>query len=956
MIKRIRPIALLCTALMLSHPISAQDSNDPSVGEGGGVESAAEYYEKALVAHNLGEVRKSYIFLQNALKDDPVLLPAHLLLAKVYLSMGQGQKAERQLLIAEGLGAHRSLIQNSLARSYLMQGKPEQLIDELFPVGNAPDQDAELLALRGEAHLQLEQFLDAQRSFTQAWDINPRSVSAILGRVQVMLHQGELDRAYDLARDAVEVAPANARAWYLKGTLANSAGDYAGALADFEQAAELVPSYLPAQIGRIRLLLQLTRHSEAADVVAQTRELFPHDPRTIYIDAVVQTHLGNEEAAEVALNDAHNLIKRFPRELIESHMPTLLLAGIVSFNLKEWEQADNYLSLYLSTDPTATGPRVLLARIEMEQRDQPEKAIRLLEPAVERTPGNVKALSILAEAYMKTGQHLLAAQLLRSASQRREGDILLRTQRAVNDFGLGRHNAAIDELSSVLKARPDLSNAGATLVVMLMRQRDYETAMDGARKLMLQVPDNPSYINLFGAAAFAAGKLDLAEWAFDLVLAMDPEFYPARENLAESMIQRGDAELARGHLERVLDRAPEEIGALMLLARSHESDGDLEQALRLSKRAQSADPSSADVAIYQAELLLRMREPEKAVEVAEAIQLRAENPDDARLLATLSRAYIANGQRANAQIALSRGSSLAGYNAPMLLEIAQLQREAGDPDAALWSLQKASEGEPEFLPTRIKYVEMLIELGRVAEAIPLAQSLSVEYPDEPYADHLMGLIHQRQGEHVAAFGRFVAALGKRSSPVLALRAYEAKRDAEGGAEALTFLEQWAGGSPADGVVTQTLAEGYYSLGQHDRALELFEQAKAEAPNNPMLLNNLAVVYQQMGDKRALAFAKRAHALLPSAPEIGDTLGWIFVGEGEYAEGLKHLRDARSRAAADPGISYHIAVALNGLGRTEEAIDELVAALRNSVDQDFAEREQALELLDQLRAVRSAQNG
>jgi hypothetical protein len=39
-----------------------------------------------------------------------------------------------------------------------------------------------------------------------------------------------------------------------------------------------------------------------------------------------------------------------------------------------------------------------------------------------------------------------------------------------------------------------------------------------------------------------------------------------------------------------------------------------------------------------------------------------------------------------------------------------------------------------------------------------------------------------------------------------------------------------------------------------------------------------------------------------------------VQRGEFADGLRYLRDARSRAAADPGISDHIAVALKEMGR------------------------------------------
>jgi putative PEP-CTERM system TPR-repeat lipoprotein len=944
--------ALLACVLVL--PALAQQ-DDPASTETPTAKSAAEFYEKALVAHNLGDARSAYIYLKNALKDDPQLLSAHLLLGKIYLSLGQGERAEEQLLIADGLGAHRSLTQNSLARAYLMQGKAQQLIDELFPMGSVRQEDAELLALRGEAHLELEQLFEAQRSFTQAWEMDPRSAGAILGRVRVMLLQGELERASALVREAVEVAPRHAQAWFMKGTLADNVGDYIGALSDFNKAVELLPAYLPAQIARVNLLLRLRRTEDAAEAVVDIKEIYPNDPRSHFLEAVVEMRLGNSESAEAALSKARDLIVGVPRELIEDHPPTLLLAGLVSFNLKQWQQAEGYLNQYLAEESASTGARVLLARMELEQQNEPEKAIQLLEPAVRRTPDNIQALSILAEAYMKTDQHLKATGLLREASERRGSDPLLRAQRAVNEFGLGRRDSAIEELVSVIDLRPNMSNAGATLVIMLMQQRDYDAAVKAARDLLLRVPDHLSYINLFGTAASANGELDAAQWAFEFALALDPTFYPARENLAELLLRRGNTVLARGHLGRVMETSPGNLGALMLLARTYEAEGDLQQALRLAEQALDEDPAAVDVAVYKTELLLRMGESDKAVRVAEGIEVRAQNPDDSGLLVALARAYIASGQRATAQVVLTRASSLAGYNARELQEVATLQREAGDLEGALWSLKKATDGEPDFLPTRIKLGELLVQIGRIQEAVPLAQALADDYPDAPYADHLMGLIFQRQGQDAAAFERFSAAIAKRPSALLALRAYEAKRDAEGLAAGVAFLEQWQKQDPGDDVIAQALAEGYYGLGYHEKARQLFEQRLAQSPDNPFLLNNLAVIYTETGDPRALDYAKRAYDLMPGAAEIGDTLGWVLVREGELNEGLKHLRDARSRAASDPGIGYHIAVALKGLGRTEEAINELVQVLQTAGD-GFPEREQALRLLDELRAVRSAQSG
>jgi len=119
--------------------------------------------EQALLAFNLGEIRAAYIFTKNALPSDPFLLPAHILLGKIYLQLGRGERAERELPVADGLGAHSSLILIPLGRAFLLQDKATQLIAELFPLGTIAEEDAAVLALRGEAHPQLGELYDARR-------------------------------------------------------------------------------------------------------------------------------------------------------------------------------------------------------------------------------------------------------------------------------------------------------------------------------------------------------------------------------------------------------------------------------------------------------------------------------------------------------------------------------------------------------------------------------------------------------------------------------------------------------------------------------------------------------------------------------------------------------------------------------------------------------------------------
>lgn len=939
---------VLSLALLIGTVPAVRGADSPAGNQDRPRPGASELYEKALGEYNLGETRAAYIHLKNALLEDPFLLSAHLLLSTIYLQLGEGQRAEKELVVADGLGADKSLTLIPLARAYLLQGKAERLIAELFPLGTLPQQDAELLALRGQAHLQLEQLYDAQRAFAQAWDRDPTNIAAILGRVQVLLLQGNLNEADFYIRRAVELAPNNPQAWFLKGTLARGQGNPEAALSDFEQAARALPAFLPAQIARVSALLDLGRLEQATAAVEEVRRLYPKDARTLYLQAVVQAGLKEPGKAESSLKEAQTLLSQLPRELIDAHAPTLLLAGLVSYSLKHWAQASSYLSLYLQKFPDSVAPRILLAQLYLDKGDT-DKAVDLLEPAMGLAPGDQRVLSLLAEAYMRDGQHIKASQLLQEALEAGGDNIVLSTQRAVNAFGLGRKAQAIENLGVVFDAHPELQKAGATLVVMHLKERRYREAVQAARRLLEEDPTNLTYLNLYGVALLAADDREAARWAFELALALDWRFVPAQLNLAEADLTESRLDSAQERLELLLVRNPDQLSAMLMLARASEARGDTQEAKRWAERAVGVDPSAVPVAVYLTNLLLKMKDSEQALRVAESMEVRAPNSDDVGLVAALSRAYIANGKRATAQVVLQRGSTLAGYDAASLLEIANLQIQAGDLRGAVWSLEKAQEGQPNYLPARIKLGELYLETGEIDSATALAKKLRSDFPREPYADHLLGVVAQRRGESEPALSSYTAALQEEpASPVLAVRVYEVTRKARGLDAAIDFLRDWLGEHPDAAIARQALAEGLFRAGRTDEARTLYEEALEASPDNLMLLNNLALIYAREGRPESIDYARRAHQQMPGAPEVTDTLGWALVMNGQTAEGLKYLREARARSAEDPGTSYHLAYALDQLGRREEAFSELRRALTG--DRPFPERQDALDLRRKLQSA------
>jgi len=102
------------------------------------------------------------------------------------------------------------------------------------------------------------------------------------------------------------------------------------------------------------------------------------------------------------------------------------------------------------------------------------------------------------------------------------------------------------------------------------------------------------------------------------------------------------------------------------------------------------------------------------------------------------------------------------------------------------------------------------------------------------------------------------------------------------------------------------------------AIELYEQALALKNDNPLVLNNLAYIYFENSNPKAIELAEKAYTLAPKSPAIADTYGWILVKNNQLAKGLPILKQAAEAAPKVKDILHHYSEALTMNGDVEEA--------------------------------------
>src|SRR5690606_936182 len=188
------------------------------------------------------------------------------------------------------------------------------------------------------------------------------------------------------------------------------------------------------------------------------------------------------------------------------------------------------------------------------------------------------------------------------------------------------------------------------------------------------------------------------------------------------------------------------------------------------------------------------------------------------------------------------------------------------------------------------------------------------------------------------------AMRSQPSSAAAIGQYRA-RAAAGARGALAPLQSWVDRNPTDRTARLVLADALRTTGAVKEAISQYESLSAENPPLAVALNNLAWLYFQSNDPRALVTARRAYEAAPNAPAIVDTYGWILVQAGQVHDALPLLKQAAA-AQPDPEIRYHYATALARTGATIAARSELEAILKASESQPFGA--QVRKLLEELR--------
>lgn len=892
---------------------------------GCGGKSPEQHLDNAQQALQRHDLKTAEIELKSVLQNEAGNVQARLLLAQTMQNKDYWDESEKELRKAQEHGASPEQVLPMLARTLVKLGKNQEVVDIKIPAsGMGSAAVATIEAYRAMAYLGLRKPEEALRTITEG----ERTLQSVggqdaysgdlqLAKAYLAVYNSRTAEAEAILDAAIKRDQHFTEALSLKADLLHMQDKFLEAEKIYKDIIAQRPSTIMAYLAIVDSRMRAKDLDGAEKTMKLAEQANPKLLLVKYARAKLELLKGNPKKANEVLQQ---ILKAAP-----NHLPSLLMDAEVSYDLGHFEQSLNSAGKVLAQKPDHLPSARLVALNKLRMGDA-KAAIDTLTPMLKSNPDNAGLLAVLGEAHLQAKQFNTALQYLDRAAALQPKDTVIKENRARALLASGKEDQAVRELEEAAAMNTNNTRAEHALVNLYLGRKNYDKVLQAVAAMEKKQPTNPANHNIRGLAYLGKGDRPSARKAFEQALVVNPAFFPAAANLARLDLLDKRPDAARKRYEDILKVDEKHVQALMALAALADANKQEEEAVSWLEKAAKADakalvPRAALVRYY-----LSRKNPQKALSMANSMV--SANPGNPEALIMLGAAQMAAGDQNSALSNFGKAAGIPPLTADHQLALAGAQIQAKKYEDARWTLRKALELQPGHLGALDALLSLELADKKPEAALRVAQSMQQLHPNNPVG-------HDREGDILASLKRYPESLRayrkglELGAPTASLIKYLGTMTASGdhkGAE--QALVAWIAKHPKDGGARRYAAELYTRGNRIQEAIAQYEAIRGFEPNDVSVTNNLAVLYQQTQDKRALATAEQAFKLAPEHPGVMDTLGWILVEREEYPRALNLLGAAKAKAPMVGTIQYHYAVALARSGNPAEArkqLDQLLAS-------------------------------
>jgi tetratricopeptide (TPR) repeat protein len=697
----------------------------------------------------------------------------------------------------------------------------------------------------------------------------------LLSRAEAAFAAGQWDKAEMDYRKVLSRAPEDLAALRQLGIIYVDQGQIMQAYTVLKKGADLQPDDAEIQLKLGLIYLAGRDYTQARDAASQVLEKQPDNGQALLLFA-------DASRTPDDIADARKRIQSL-REKGQDRASYHLALASLDLRQNEQPRVESELKTAVNLDPKSIETHTALASLYWSRNDLKE-ADQAFKTAVELAPPRSPARLRYVDFLLKTGANAEAKKILEETNQK----------------------------------HPDYLPPRVLLMKMACAEHQDDDCVARVKNVLSQ--DSINYDALFqdGILNLAKGDALGAIRDFEYLSSAYRQNPLVRYQLALAyLLYSNSKDLSETNRRNAVEAA----------------ESRLNEAVGLEPRFDQA-------AMLLAELKLRKGNPAAAVELLEP--LTKERPQTAQAQYLLATAYLAQ-QKSDQALAVYRKMTELFPNDPRpSFLIGSVLLGQGKQADARKAFEKANQISPDYLPAVERLVDLDIADKQYAAAMDRVQKVIDKDPKLASPWGLRAKIYLAQQDFAHAEPDLLKAIELEPKlevayQLLAQLYVASNRQEEAIAKLTAFVENNKG-APAVPALLQ-LAMIQERLKHFDAARDAYEKVLTVAPNVPLALNNLAVLYSEHFGQldKAYDLATKAKEAA-NDPHIADTLAWILFKRGDYNGALPLLQESVAKLPNLPEIQFHLGMTYYMLGEEGPARD----ALQKAVDApaDFPAKDQA----------------
>jgi len=864
-----RLVIFTAISLMVLVGCSTDDDNSSNMLE------ADAYLDVAEIYRTQGQFRAGIIEAQNALQAFPESAKTRRFTSRLYMDTGNisaAQELLEQLLTVIPEDPEATLL---LAESYLNGGDQNtalEILQNFQPASDAERVQSEWII--GNAYARNNNQQAAQEALNSVLDLDPNHTASLVSLSMLEFQTGNEFGAQEFLDRAIAIDPADLDLMIWRGQFALLRQQYPESEEAFFDALQVMGGYdtmTPKRLAVLRAIIVPLQMQQKNDEALRYSQLIAESPQgqlqNSFSSAISMFQERNFTEAEQAIG---LVLSQSP-----DHPGSNILLGLTRYAQGNFQGAEQSLSGLVDAETSSPEVVKVLAATQL-RLGQADRALDILEKAAEIYPEDGSLIAMIAISQQSLGNIEESIELFEQAMTLQVDSPDLHFALAGSYFQNDEIEPAIQQLQRALEIDPSYDSAKNTLIDLLMNLERVAEARSLSSEWLGLDSDSIANNNVAARIEYREGNLTQASDYFNITLGFDSENVEAHLFLARVGMQEEDYETAERHLLQVIGNNPANMEALS----GYLALGDMSQttAQKVADVSRIIDEQASEFvpALILAQFHYSKNEFTRALPHAETAYGRNVNDFTTNTLLEII-VQLATEARVNDDIVLARelttsALQLQPESIQILILAAGVESQAGSYGAAL------------------------LHIGRIKELQPEGSTLGIE---------LEGDLAAQQLEFESALESFQQAWEIAANPGLGVKIHRTYTALERDEEAIDFLESWVSDFPTEPAVNLILGMSLQENSQDAEAIEAYEIAYNEEPDNIVALNNLAWLYQDSAPERAIELATRAAELYPDNADVLDTYGWILLKQNEREHATQVLERALELAPESAAIAEHL---------------------------------------------------